>query len=201
MVIRKEAPGMADQTTREPPTLVPDFEGTLSKLDNALSDAANAVSAIRGFIPQFAALAQVVSTIESAVSQARENLDVRPAGVAATLRSVPAAAPAPVAQAASAPVDEEKKPVATGTQCLRLNITKPSGSLDLKTVDNALNEHTEIIDLALLDYDGRQATLKVWISGQVDEKKLRESLTADLLQRVGDDSEVKIDFDQESAAA
>jgi hypothetical protein len=201
MVIRKEAPGMADQTTREPPTFVRDFEGTLSKLDNALADAANAVSAIRSFIPQFAALAQVVSTIESAVSQARENLDVRPAAVATTLRPVPAAAPATVAQAAPAPVEEEKKPVATGTQCLRLHVTKPSGSLDLKTVDNALNEHTEIIDLALLDYDGRQATLKVWISGQVDEKKLRESLTADLLQRVGGDAEVKIDFDQESAAA
>jgi len=196
---------MAEQTARLSSNFIRDFETSLARLDSALTDATSAVATIRGFIPQFAALAQVVATIESAVTEARQNFDTPPAAAPATpLRAVPIET---IRQPDPTPaVIEDEKPAAaanaTGaTQCIRLRVTKTSGPLDLKTVDNALNEHSEIVDLALLDYDGREATLKVWVSGTIDRQMLEESLTEDLVQRVGNDAEVKIDFDQESAAA
>ncbi len=194
---------MAEQSS----TFIRDFETALARLDSALSDATNAVGTIRGFIPQFAALARVVATIESAVTQARQNLDAPPAAapgsrvaaVATSLRAVPVETTPQVDQTLVA--QEEQKAAPSVAQCFRLHVTKTSGSLDLKTVDNALNEHGEIVDLALLDYDGREATLKVWVSGTIDRQSLQESLTADLVQLVGADAEVKIEFDPESAAA
>lgn len=200
---------MAEQTTRQSSNFIRDFETALARLDSALSDATGAVATIRGFIPQFAALAQVVATIESAVTQARQNFDATPAAVpvspvaalATSLRAVPVETFPPVEQTLVAQEEAQPAAAAGASQCFRLHVTKTSGTLDLKTVDNALNEHGEIVDLALLDYDGREATLKVWVSGTIDRQSLQESLTADLLQRVGDDAKVKIEFDQESAAA
>lgn len=205
---------MAEQPNISTSNFIRDFESTLGSLDTALTDAGRAVSAIRAFVPQISALAQVVVTIESAVTQARQNMDVAPslapavplapvvaplvqAAQPAALRAVE---PKPQIEATLQPQEERKTPAAA-SQCLRLQVTKTSGPLDLKTVDNAVNEHPEIIDLALLDYDGRHATLKVWVSGAIDRQALQQSLTEDLLARVGEGAEVKIEFDQESAAA
>lgn len=205
---------MAEQRNINTSTFIREFESTLGALDTALTDAGRAVSAIRAFVPQISALAQVVVTIESAVTQARLNVDAAAIATPATYAS-PAQAMAPAAPQA-APLrtveptpqvrtalepQEEKRTPATASQCLRLQVTKTSGPLDLKTVDSAVNEHPEIVDLALLDYDGRQATLKVWVSGSTDRQELQQSLTEDLLARVGEGAEVKIEFDQESAAA
>ena len=205
---------MAEQRNINTTSFIRDFESTLGALDAALTDAVRAVSTIRAFVPQISALAQVVVTIESAVTQARLNVDAAaiatpaayaspasamapPAPPTATLRTVE---PTPQVRTALEPQEERRTPAA-GSQCLRLQITKTSGPLDLKTVDSAVNEHPEIVDLALLDYDGRQATLKVWVSGSTDRQELQQSLTEDLLARVGEGAEVKIEFDQESAAA
>jgi hypothetical protein len=174
-----------------------DFEQTLGALDSALNDAVRAVAAMRAFVPQINMLAQAVVTIESAVTQARQNIDVEgpPPTAQATLHAIqPTPLPATGQQ-------QEQPTTEAGTQCLRLQVTKTSGPLDLKNVDNAVNEHPEIVDLALLDYDGRQATLKVWVSGGTDRKQLEQSLTDDLLKRVGESAEVTITADQESAAA
>ena len=196
---------MADQPNINTSNFIRDFEATLGALDTALTDAVKAVSSIRAFVPQISALAQVVVTIESAVTQARQNMDVAPAA-APTEAQAPIAAPAPLRAIETAPTfdespEDEKKAPAGAPQCLRLQVTKTNGTLDLKSVDNAVNEHPEIVDLALLDYDGRQATLKVWLSGQSNPTALRDALTEDLLKRIGDGADVKIDFDQESAAA
>lgn len=196
---------MADQINTS--NFIRDFEGTLSTLDTALNDAVRAVTSLRAFIPQISALAEAVVTIESAVSQARQNIDVGSTPVAApapqpALRAIePTPAPAEAVTSPEPKREEQPATSATGTQCLRLQVTKTSGSLDLKTVDTAVNEYSEIVDLALLDYDGRQATLKIWVSGVVDRDALEQSLTANLLTRIGDGAEVKIEFDQESAAA
>ncbi len=198
---------MAEQPSINTSNFIHDFERTLAALDTALNDAIRAVSSMRAFLPQISALAQAVTTIESAVTQARQNIDVAPASPAqasaiasspqAALRAIePTAETAPTIE-----TREGQQHVTTSTQCLRLSVTKRDGSLDLKTVDNAVNEHPEIVDLALLDYDGRQATLKVWVSGSIDRQALQQSLTEDLLRRVGESAEVQIEFDQESAAA
>jgi hypothetical protein len=205
---------MAEQPNINTSNFIHDFESTLGSLDSALTDAVRAVSAIRAFVPQISALAQVVVTIESAVTQARQNMDVVPtaAPVHAFVPPAPVAAPMappaalrtvdPTPQVETTPEPQETRKAPTAaSECLRLQVTKTNGTLDLKTVDNAVNEHPEIVDLALLDYDGRQATLKVWVSGSIDRQALQDALTEDLLKRVGDGAEVKIEFDQESAAA
>jgi hypothetical protein len=54
-------------------------------------------------------------------------------------------------------------PSAPGLVCFRLEFESKPGPLDLRTVDDAVSEHSAVRDVALLDYDGRKATLKVWI--------------------------------------
>jgi hypothetical protein len=51
-----------------------------------------------------------------------------------------------------------------GVTCFRLEFESNPGPLDLRKVDDAVGEHPAVRDVALLDYDGRRATLKVWIA-------------------------------------
>jgi hypothetical protein len=71
------------------------------------------------------------------------------------------AAPAPLT------VDSRREfseaPGTPGLVCFRLEFESKPGPLDLRTVDDAVSEHPAVRDVALLDYDGRKATLKVWI--------------------------------------
>ena len=103
----------------------------------------------------------------------------------------PAGEPAPA-------VSEFDRPV---PHCLRLGVSSKTGSLDLKAVDGSVNENPSVVDVALLDYDGRHATLKLWISGTADPYSVRDSLTASLRRRLGDeqDAEVRIDFEGSAA--
>jgi hypothetical protein len=47
----------------------------------------------------------------------------------------------------------------------RLEFESRPGPLDLRAVDDAISEHPDVRDIALLDYDGHKATLKVWVEG------------------------------------
>ena len=85
---------MAEQPNINTSNFIRDFESTLGALDAALTEAVRAVSAIRAFVPQISALAQVVVTIESAVTQARLNVDAAAIATPTPL-SARYAAPAP----------------------------------------------------------------------------------------------------------
>lgn len=90
---------------------------------------------------------------------------------------------------------------ATATRCLRLKVSKKSGSLDLKDVDGSVNENASVMDVALLDYDGRQATLKLWVNEKSDPKGVREALLTSLRNHLGEaETELDIDFEEENAA-
>jgi hypothetical protein len=84
---------------------------------------------------------------------------------------------------------------------LRMSIVSKAGSLDLKAVDGAVNENPAVVDVALLDYDGRHATLKLWVSGGADPDGVQESLLASLRRRLGDEGDVEVRMDFEEAAA
>lgn len=84
---------------------------------------------------------------------------------------------------------------------MRMTVGSKVGSLDLKAVDGAVNENPAVVDVALLDYDGRHATLKLWISGTADPRGVQESLLASLRRRLGDDQDAEVDIDFEEAAA
>ena len=102
---------------------------------------------------------------------------------------------------AQLPPVEDAEPATQVTRCLRLKVSKKSGSLDLKDVDRAVNENSAVMDVALLDYDGRQATLKLWVNERADPIGVREALLTSLRAHLGEEeTELAIDFEEDSAA-
>lgn len=101
------------------------------------------------------------------------------------------AVPASVAQSATGEVTPH---------CLRLGVTSKAGSLDLKAVDGSVNENPAVVDIALLDYDGRKATLKLWINGSADPVGVRDALLGSLRRRLGDESDAEVQIEFEGAA-
>lgn len=218
--------------TPEVSSLANELEDSLTTLNAALGEAGRAVAAIRGNISRIAALAEVVSTMEEAMNLARRNLHASLSTPqqprTPPLRSVPPSetVPQPDLQApirepvaepiqTEAPVPPTEPPAPQPTagpaelphrhtiaHCFRLRIGSKVGSLDLKAVDGAVNEHPAVVDVALLDYDGRQATLKLWINGAADAGAVRDALVMSLRRRLGDEqlAEVRVDFEEGSAA-
>ncbi len=92
-------------------------------------------------------------------------------------------------------------PNAETSRCLRLAVSSKSGNLDLKEVDSSVNENPAVIDVALLDYDGRQATLKLWINETADPKGVRDALLSSLRNHLGKkDTELSIELEEDSSA-
>jgi hypothetical protein len=95
----------------------------------------------------------------------------------APVLDTPAPAPAvPPSDEASAQ-DEAAAPAAD-LHCFRLEFESQPGPLDLRTVDDAVSEHPAVRDVALLDYDGHRATLKVWISSDASPSDVQDALKA-----------------------
>lgn len=65
-----------------------------------------------------------------------------------------------------------------GVTCFRLEFESKAGPLDLRAVDGAVSEHPAVRDVALLDYDGRHATLKVWIDSTSTPADVQSALKA-----------------------
>lgn len=114
----------------------------------------------------------------------------------------PAAEPLPeeeasFASAAGEPAAEAGQPA---SHCLLLGVASKIGSLDLKAVDGSVNENPAVVDVALLDYDGRKASLKLWINGAADPIGVRDALLGSLRRRLGDEQEAEVQIEFESAA-
>jgi hypothetical protein len=99
------------------------------------------------------------------------------------------------AEAPSAPTTEVTEvtaaPANEPTVTFRLEFESNPGPLDLRAVDEAVSEHPFVRDVALLDYDGRRATLKVWVAPTVTAAEVQESLAA-RADQMGNGSEVSI---------
>jgi hypothetical protein len=200
----------------------------LSNAGNALTVASNAATQVRGQASQLETLAEIVSDLEATIMRARGGLAPSSAqGAAPALRAVPPAtydSPAAIepedvsgqnepateyneapSQAEAPEIQEtsigEEPSGGSLSHCLLLGVTSKNGSLDLKAVDGSVNENPAVVDVALLDYDGRQATLKLWINNQADPQSVREALLASLQRRLGedDDAEVQIEFEDSAA--
>ena len=206
------------------PTAPSELEDALTALDAALEDAARSVAAIRGNIARVGVLEAKVQEMEAAIARARRDLSLpSTAGARAQpspqLHAVPSSESAlPVegdatGEGQAGVADVQAEPVATpasseaeldsqSANCLRLGVSSKSGSLDLKAVDGAVNEVPAVADVALLDYDGRQATLKLWINGSANPDEVQESLLASLRSRLGgeEDAELTIKLEEKSAA-
>ena len=96
----------------------------------------------------------------------------------------PAAAPIPTIE----PARQEQSSPAEGsalTQIVqqnddllsfRLEFESRPGPLDLRAVDAAISEQPSVRDIALLDYDGHKATLKVWIEGDASPALIQAAI-------------------------
>ena len=202
---------MAQDATN--PDIVAELESALAGLEQALNQASRSVTAIRDSIGDVASISARVQELEQAIDLARQSLSVGPAP-AITPTPIRAASDvdADVQPAREQPIDDEPAfeaetepaPISNVPQggneahCLRLNVSSKTGSLDLKAVDAAVNENPAVIDVALLDYDGRRATLKLWVNASADAAGVSEALLGSLRERLGerDKAEVKIDFEE-----
>ena len=93
---------------------------------------------------------------------------------------------------ADEPAQEEAATPAGDLHCFRLEFESQPGPLDLRTVDDAVSEHPAVRDVALLDYDGHRATLKVWISPDASPSDVQDSLKARAATLFATDQEVTI---------
>lgn len=193
----------------EPSGLADELDGALTRLESALSEAGGAVRAIRGIIPQIAALVGVVDQMEAAMTRVRQQLsasaraDSQAPMASPSLRPVP---PGPSDYEASpieptvAAVPAEAQPANSVSHCLRIDVRSKDGSLDLRAVDRSVNESPAVVDVALLDYDGHHATLKVWVEAASTPAFVRGALLESLERHLAErgEAEVQIDFEEES---
>jgi enamine deaminase RidA (YjgF/YER057c/UK114 family) len=203
--------------------LAGEVQAALASLDSVLAEAGRSVAQIRSNLSQIASLERKVQDMEAAVSRALESLSSQlgaasaPAPAPLPLRPLEPAEPiepAAQAQAVDEPLQPEhrvpqqaswgqeapKETKAPASNCLRLNVSSQAGSLDLKAVDGSVNEVPDVVDVALLDYDGRHATLKLWINASADPSAVRESLLESLTRRLGDAENTDVQLDFEEAA-
>ena len=209
-----------DASTVDLSTVKDEMDEALSKLDLSLLEAGRSISIVRNKLGRLMKLAEHAGEMEAAIARAREQLNISfDATTAFPLRALPLEEPddepEPVLEpgAAAADVherDDVKAPrshiaphakTAVTSRCLRLSVKKKSGNLDLKEVDGSVNENSSVIDVALLDYDGRKATLKLWVNEKSDPEGVRDALLSSLRNHLGEkDTEVHIEFEKHSAA-
>jgi hypothetical protein len=126
---------------------------------------------------------------------ARAPRPVRPKQPAPAIEAV-AAEPTPEApaeaapeamQAAATPPNESEKLIS-----FRLEFESNPGPLNLRAVDDAISEHPAVRDVALLDYDGKRAALKVWIAEPASPAEVQQSLSERATKIGGDGRQISI---------
>jgi len=203
---------------RQEPTndLERDLRQALEELQEALERAAEATGAIRSMLPRLAAAGSLFDEIEALVRTGRERIGVGAAAAEATFTrptlvvpSPSAPRPGPVIPKAARSREEasgpeivaaaepgapapEGSPREEGLASFRLEFESTPGPLDLRTVDDAVSEHPAVRDVALLDYDGRRATLKVWITEEASPAEVQEALKERAAQVFGAAQDVTI---------
>ncbi|MEX1254625.1 MAG: hypothetical protein WEE64_09815 [Dehalococcoidia bacterium] len=214
---------MVQQASNPEPSIAlhEELDFALRTLESCLAEAGRAVSAVRSLLPRIASLSEAVGELETAMDRARQRLSASPAYSAPTsqptLSPVPPSQPpvefptpapsftpepAPSFDDTSQSEDDEPASSKTPSHCLRLDVRSKSGSLELKAVDDAVNENTSVVDVALLEYDGRNATLRVWIETSADPETVREALLDSLQRNLAghQDADVTLDYEQAPAA-
>ncbi len=172
-----------------------ELEEALAQLEQGLDQAADGVRRLREIAPQVGSLEGILSAVQTALAngigatappaampepayQAEQTHEPEPEPEVTTAGdetwSAPEADAGPPAEGSS----DEPAPEAPeqGARCYLLSVESVGGSLDLRTVDQPIAEDPNVLDVALLDYDGRRATLKVWLSEDGDPSVIRDEL-------------------------
>lgn len=193
-------------TNDRPTGIERELTAALDELYAAMQRASEATATIKGLVPRLAATGSLFDEIEALVRAGRQHIGTGDpsGGVTRPTLVVPSTPrPAPVLQPSGgfttpeggsdgwAPVLDAPAPVHTSSaeapaegdapppgdlHCFRLEFQSQPGPLDLRTVDDAVSEHPAVRDVALLDYDGHRATLKVWISPDASPSDVQDAL-------------------------
>jgi hypothetical protein len=203
---------MATQQTQS--GLAQELNHAIDDLQASLQHAADATAQLRSLLPRVTAIATLFEELQTVIQAGRDQLGGPDTAPAATSFSRPTLvarengaaqtaqdwAPAPAATAdwsqSPAREDEGERAAAVGSNedlvCFRLEFESRSGPLDLRAVDEAVGEHPAVRDVALLDYDGRKATLKVWIVAGASPFEVQQSLTESASTTFPDANDISI---------
>jgi hypothetical protein len=170
-------------TNESTTALAQDLGEAIDELHAALGRASDAAGRIQGLLPRVGAVNALLDEIESVIQAGRHGIGGRSGPQGAFTR--PALVPTPETvrpseseAAEDGPQPEQQGGPSTGELvCFRLEFQSSGGPLDLRAVDDAVGEHPAVRDVALLDYDGRTATLKVWIVPTVSPVEVQQSLS------------------------
>lgn len=188
---------MANETTTPPSLAVLDeVEASLKALESSLASAGSAVGALRSSLAKVTALTRAVGDIEAVLANARRGM--APPAAPTSEAYEDASGAVPTLEETSEAGTTEARP---DSYRLLLELTMRTGTLDLKTVDAAVNEHDSVVDVALLDYDGSRASLQVWIESSADPDVVKEGLLESLTRRFAEAGGVEVRIDLEARPA
>lgn len=195
-------------------SIVAELGRRLEALETGLGEATRGAAQMKALLPRVAALEAVLGELEATMVRVRQRIGSADTPEAETapspaLRAVPRAEPAEAGDGPEAPPTAEEGPVeAAGPaeparRCFRLEVEADQGSLDLKAVDRSVSENAGVVDVALLDYDGRRASLKIWVEQEAEPEQVQSALLERLkanLGAEGESGEVSINLSEEPAA-
>ena len=190
-----------------------DLNESLEELRIALQHAADATANLQRIVPRVSQIGTFFDEIASVVNTGRQQLGIVESGATFTRPTlVPTSTPAPALKnddpwtslaetwGSDTPAPATTQPASTvALTCFRLEFESKPGPLDLRSVDDAVGEHPAVRDVALLDYDGRKATLKVWIEQGTDPATVRDSLIEKATILFGSENDVTVTAHEEAA--
>ena len=217
---------MADDTRTQ--GLEEEFHAAIDDLRIALQRADTATAQLQRLVPRISQIGTIFDEIAAVINTGRPQLGAagpgaytRPTlGVPGAQQAPPAPSPQPRqgddpwTQLAetwgttpsgqphndTAAADNGRAATATATlTCFRLEFESKPGPLDLRAVDDAVSEHPSVRDVALLDYDGRKATLKVWIEDTATPQDIQSSLVEKATALFGPENEVTVTAHEDAA--
>jgi hypothetical protein len=167
----------------------------ISELRSALQRASDAATRLERIVPRVNAIGSLFDELANVIHNGRQQFGApesptniaeyaRPTLVVPEAQAVQQAG----AEAVTAPTPAEEtwtfqaqtEPTGPKNEDLvsfRLEFESNPGPLDLRAVDEAISEHPAVRDVALVDYDGRRATLKVWITPAASPSEVQQSLS------------------------
>ena len=216
---------MADESRTQ--GLEQELNAAIDDLRASLQRAGDATATLQRLVPRVSQIGAVFDEIAAVISSGRQQLGTpgAPGAYARPTLIVPGAQqgePAPQTRQGDDPWTQlaetwgatsgaqpqtdspagENGHASTATATLtafRLEFESKPGPLDLRAVDDAVSEHPSVRDVALLDYDGRKATLKVWIEDTATPSDIQSSLVEKATTLFGPENEVTVTAHEDAA--
>jgi hypothetical protein len=174
-----------------------------------LQRAHDATANLQRIVPRVTQIGSLFDELASVINAGRQQLGIESGGTFSRPTLVVPSTPAPelksddpwtsLAESFGTQGEETRGAGSSSLVCLRLEFESKPGPLDLRSVDDAVGEHPAVRDVALLDYDGRKATLKVWVEKDTYASDIQASLAEKATALFGPENEVSVTAHEEAA--